>query len=495
MFWLTSCSTLDAGMASMVDHISSRRHIRDHPVRLAIISPPSQTLVHLISVAFRQERVTIALLPIDFSLLVRRLANEPVSSFNKHVVDNWRSLIVEAGIDALLTTADYYELVGPICDELTLPLYLATAMPAILARSEYEAAIKAGHGYVDFLNIPRPGYEYAPAEPLPRLISGNNVDKLHIFSEIGSCNAKAAIHTASTLQAAFERISILCKLEATDSVLNCLFPHEYAYVVYGVLYALNANAKIHCPLTVVPSSNYTKLKVQFPLTSPYSMHDTLLLTLGKSVFDYVRSCNCNHTVLMCDAQTFRMLVAFITCGDLSQSEKCAYLRGWQLLERIFVFEDASKLFDKSLVEEALAFLEATSLKVPIVQVYTLSEAGAVSYMTLSDKTSTLIQLPGCNIEDNGEEFTVSACTDSLFKEYHKRARATAEARAEGTLRLTFRKHVNATRLLKNHADYVTYFKRRRERMSRYPQGYIKKVPVRTQFWGNFTGKHKHHSVL
>lgn len=129
-----------------------------------------------------------------------------------------------------------------------------------------------------------------------------------------------------------------------------------------------------------------------------------------------------------------MLVAFITCSDLSQSEKCAYLRGWQLLERIFVFEDASKLFDKSLVEEALAFLEATSLKVPIVQVYTLSEAGAVSYMTLSDKTSTLIQLPGtwqatfissvvskinlrigCNIEDNGEEFTVSACTDSLFK--------------------------------------------------------------------------------
>ncbi|GIX65381.1 uncharacterized protein BcabD6B2_48160 [Babesia caballi] len=492
-----TCSGLTETLASTVAEVAQKGKIHGRPVFLTVLSQPSTAFVHLLSTAFRQRDVAVALLPLDFSLLRSRLPNDPPASFQKHVVDNWRSLVVEARSDVVLTTCEYYPLLAPVCRDLAIPIYVLAGAPTILSAAEFESAMRAGHGYFDLINTARP--ESAPGFKHPNheqpLLADPASPRLHVFSEIGSCNGKVAIHTAATLKADLDRVNHLFRLVPTDEVLNCLFPHEYSSTVYGVVQAFTAGARVLCPLTLAPASGYTSLKPQFPLTAPRRLHETVALSLAQSVFVSVRSRQYRPTVLLCSADTFKLLLDFITCDELSSTERRAYLASWGSMERIFVFEDASKLSADPLRDVTAAFLKATSLTASVTQVYTLPEVGAVAHIDLSRPGSHLIALPGCNIIDGDTQFTVRARTGSVFQAYLGRPRATQESLNSGELCLTFRKPVDATPLLAHHSCYVTYFKRRRERMARYPQGYIKQVPVRTQFWGNFTGRHRHHSVL
>ncbi|GFE55598.1 hypothetical protein BaOVIS_030020 [Babesia ovis] len=467
----------------------------DRPVHLTVLSQPSIAYSQLLWAVMNHDGLTVATLPMDFSLLRTRLANCPSSSHEKHVVDNWRSLLVEANTDVLLTTAEYYPLISPVCRELAIPVYVLTDAPSILTAEEFTGATRAGHGYFDYIN--RPKKEIKCFSGASSLLRTSNVSQsmLHVFSEIGSCNSKVVIHTAATLKSELDRIRGLFQLASDDCVLNCLFPHDYSSTVHCMIHACEVGAKVYFPLRVTPSSRYSSLKLQFPLTAPRNLCDTVKLYMAQSVFEFVRSQKLRPDVLLCGSDIFRLLLSFLTCDDISTAERSSYTAFWHNLNRIYIFDDVRELFGTPLHDVTQAFLETISVSADATQIYTLPEVGAVAYVDLRHRTCAPKPLPGCDIIEGDTEFEICARTDSVFKAYLGRTNATNAVMKEGVLHMSFPKRLAATRLLSRHLDYVRYFKRRRERMARYPQGFIKQVPVRTQFWGNFTGRHRHHSVL
>ncbi|CDR94826.1 hypothetical protein, conserved [Babesia bigemina] len=484
-----------SSLESLICDARSRRKIEDRPVFLTVLSQPSTAFVDLLFAIFKHGGVAVSVLPVCFSLLRSRLATSDPTCFEKHIVDNWRSMIVEACSDVVVTTRDYYPLLSPVCRELTVPLHVLVRAPSVISASEFDAAMRAGHGYFDLMDTPNTSSEVP--EDASQLLGNceREWSLLHVFSEIGSCNGKVVAHTRATLDAEGERVRNVFSIGANDQVLNCLFPHECGFIMYGVLQPIHVGARAHYPLVVPPVSRYSSLKPQFPLTLRRDLRETVTLSLAQSVFEYVRCSRCSPSVLLCGPEMLRYLLEFISCGELSASERRSYLGHWAGVDRIYVIVDASQLDSGSLIETVTAFLKATSLTASVTQLYTLPEVGVVAHRDLRAPHSTPIAMPGCAIIEHGSNFTITARTGSVFQSYLGRQHATKCAFVNGELRLKFRMPVESTPLLPRHLEYVTYFKRRRERMSRYPQGYIKQVPVRTQFWGNYTGRKRHPSVL
>ncbi|KAK1443260.1 hypothetical protein BgAZ_201360 [Babesia gibsoni] len=404
---------LDEGLERVVNAVSKKINNGNNNICVSVLSPPSNVLTKLLHAAFNNGKITVNMMPMDLSLLASRLqSNESTACYRKHVVDNWRSLMVEAGTEAVITTRDYYNLLVPICRELTLPLFVMTDRPTILEDNEFEGALKAGHGYYNLLNCP------LKTEEAQNQKSADSIDMnaitLRLFSEINSCKAKAVVHTASTLTAEFSRIRSVMKLGKSDCVINCLFPHEYAYTVYGILYTTHSKARLHSPFQMVPSAEYHNVKPKFPLTSQRSMQETVALMHGKSVFDYVRHQKCSPTVLLCNSQSLGILLDFITCEDLSQQERNAYIAEWKPLQRIFVFDDISQLYSNSLKDKMTTFMETMCIEAGATRVYTLQEAGAICYQDIVS-SSEVVTLPGCEIKEGTTDYTVNVSSGSLFK--------------------------------------------------------------------------------
>eukprot|EP00371_Babesia_bovis_P000813 XP_001609460.1 hypothetical protein [Babesia bovis T2Bo] len=494
---ITTCHNrdFDISVAAMLRCIAKRSHIADRPVHLSILSYPSIALITLLSNCLRHDGVKVTTLPVDYYLLRHRLDSCLPTTFKKHIVDNWRSILVEAHSDALVTTDEYYSIVSPLGRELGIPVYLLTDRPGLLSEEEYISAKRAGHGYFDYINCAKGTLRDIEWFSLHSSTDGPSRSMLHVLSEIGSCNSKVAVHNVHSLNAELNRIRGILELRSDDCILNCLPPHGLSFMVHSVANAFDIGADVHLPLKFVPFSQYLLLKPQFPLTIHRNISDTVKLSLGQSAFEYVRQRRLAPTVLMCDGEMFRLLVRFICCEELSTTERSAYSKYWSNLSRVYIFDDGCELINKPLHDLAKSFSSALGIKPDLIQLYTQAEVGVIATVNLSDSNSVPKALPGCKLIDGDTSLTVEACTDSVFQGYLNRIKATESVFDGKIVRLDFAKKLGATILLRRHTDYVRYFKRRRERMSRYPQGYIKQVPVRTQFWGNFTGRRRHPSVL
>ncbi|EKX72125.1 hypothetical protein BEWA_045890 [Theileria equi strain WA] len=307
-----------------------------------------------------------------------------------------------------------------------------------------------------------------------------SLGKLCVFTEILTAGAKAAVLALEGIKAEALKFVKLIGIRKSELIANLLEPHGIAGYVYGVIAPLSVNAKIAFPMLTIPYESIDCIKNPQNVTAR-ERYDTVT---SRAFWDFFKA-NDEDLTIISDFGTWNTYKRHLE--NLPES----YRLNTHRIKKLVLVSDFQDVIG-SWKNGTLGDLEIDSPgNSQVVHIITIPEIGMIMYKKGGD---TYVLSEGTQIEDGPESVRISVGSNVLFKEYFQKPKSTSSAFKSGRFTRDYEKPIQAKNLLKNHKDYVLYFKKRRDRMSRYPQGYIKRVPIRTQFWGNFTGRNRNYTL-
>ncbi|SBT76660.1 conserved Plasmodium protein, unknown function [Plasmodium ovale] len=302
-----------------------------------------------------------------------------------------------------------------------------------------------------------------------------------------------------------------------DYVLVCMPANNIQYfdVLFSLMYT---GATIVFPETckrkLLNSSNYMEWfkKYMKNKNNNFAIHDLIVKTNfedvdfdfidGSSLFEEIQNVHC-ISMFVCNNYLIRDFITFFENSDINNVTKKEFIQEKASNVHTILINGNELMpgINKKYVEK----IKKIFPNAKIYQRYVIQEIGTVSVMELGQLEEDNIPyerniagyvLPNVHIEIDDQTNLLKIKSDTLFTEYYNNRTITSKSfDGSGFFKTKYLASITENSLLKIEGlqneienipqEYYLYFKQRRDKMEKHPPGYLKKVRLQGQIWGNF----------
>ncbi|CRG94151.1 conserved Plasmodium protein, unknown function [Plasmodium gallinaceum] len=315
----------------------------------------------------------------------------------------------------------------------------------------------------------------------------------------------------------------IMKFNEKDNVLLCIPPNNIQYfdIIFSVIHAggtivfpeVNKNKLINNNDYMKWFKNNMKKK-----NNNFSIHNLIIkndfinsdfyFIDALSLFEEIQQSEKFISVLVCNNYLIRDFIFFFENSEINNITKNEFINNKASNVRIILINGNEIM--PGINKKYLEKIKKIFINAKIYQRYVIQEIGTVCLMELSQLEDENIKyerniagylLPDINIKIDSKTNILKIKSDNLFTEYYNNNNVTSNSFDEnGFFKTKYIVSIKEDSLLRIEGihneiknlpeEYYLYFKQRRDKMEKLPPGYLKRVRLHGQIWGNFHANKK-----
>ncbi|ANQ07799.1 Uncharacterized protein PCOAH_00022570 [Plasmodium coatneyi] len=464
---------------------------------------------------------------------------------SKHIKQKYSFYIAENNIDLILCHPFYKHFIEEITLNLQIPFLICYDRPDVLSHEEYLDDLKEGREIFGhkFMYQPKEDGNWTNGQLGEEL---KEEQERYFIGGVGtnSSVSKEIIPREGDSPSAFHMY--LCKENECDKSVQflstCIFNqsmHLSKFINWGkdntiALLCVPANNIAY--FDVLFSLLFSGAAVTFPEASKkktlnynsymdwfkehmkskennFAVHNLLIkkdftdidfdFIDGKNLFEELFHVKTPINILICNNYLIRDFLSFFKNSDMDVGTKMEFIQKKASHVRIILLNGNEIM--PGINVNYLEQIKDVFINARIYLRYVVQEVGTVSIMELGQLEQDNIPyerklagyvLPSVHVKIDPETNLMKIKSDNVFSQYYNNGRLTNQAFDQGGFFKT--KYVASlaeNALLKIEGihndvqnlpdEYYLYFKQRRDKMEKHPPGYLKRVRLQGQIWGNF----------
>ncbi|ETW36428.1 hypothetical protein C923_02867 [Plasmodium falciparum UGT5.1] len=224
---------------------------------------------------------------------------------------------------------------------------------------------------------------------------------------------------------------------------------------------------------------------------------------ANSLFEEIYNAKKPITTIVCNNYLIRDFVNFFENSDINNITKNEFINKKACSIQIVLINGNEIM--PGIKEEYLEKLKNIFINAKIYQRYIIQEIGTICLTNVTKLIEDNIKYerniagyvaPNINIEIDKDTSLLKIKSDHLFTQYYNNKNITQKSFDEnGYFKTKYLATLTQDNLLKINGtindvqkispDYYLYFKQRKDKMEKHPPGYLKRVRLHGQIWGNF----------